>query len=503
MRWRTRRVRNANRERRRGPHHARAIACHAARAAFRNATLARALLDSLVMPLSPPTAPPFLRARRAAPGRGVPWEALAMVLAAFALRALCAWATRGLHAAASGAELDYDALAWNLARGLGFKLQDAAGLHPSAFRPPVLPFVTGLLYRVTGHDLFAALLLQCAAGALVPVALAGFARATWGSVVARAAGWLAAVSPVLVFSCGHLLAESLFALVMLLALSASADWVKTPRPGRALGTGLLWGLAILTHPIALSLPLLVAAWSWFPLGLTLASRDRARQLALLLLGVALAVGPWTLRNARALHAFVPVTTSGGVALLEASSAPVWNAAGQHGGETSVDPTGPWVAHPQGLSEPATDALAGRTALELLDARRAGWPAMAGSRLARFWRLRSDRGSLTARWNRARSPLDQGLAWLDPLLAWSVVIVPLALFGAFVLLASPKRLFQGLPLLTIAAVTGSAAIFGGALRLRVPIEPLVVLHAAVGAAELWKRGGRGRRRARLELVPRTR
>ena len=32
----------------------------------------------------------------------------------------------------------------------------------------------------------------------------------------------------------------------------------------------------------------------------------------------------------------------------------------------------------------------------------------------------------------------------------------------------------------------AVVFWGALRMRMPIEPLVVLYAAVGADALWKR-----------------
>jgi 4-amino-4-deoxy-L-arabinose transferase-like glycosyltransferase len=433
------------------------------------------------------------------PARAIPWEPLAMVLVAFALRALYAWFAQGRHAVPTHDEVDYDSLAWNLARGLGFRLQGAEGLYPTAFRPPVLPFVTGLLYRFTGHDYFAALLLQCAAGALVPVVLAGFARATWGSVVARVAGWLAAVHPLLVFFCGYLLTESLFALVLLLGLWASAEWVKTPRPGRALGTGLLWGLAILTRPNALMMPFLVAAWSWFPLGLSVAPRDRVRQVALLLLGVALAVGPWTLRNANELHAFVPVTTGGGKALLDANNPVVWNDPARRGGAMSIYGMEPWASRYRGLGEPEADALSGKMAREFLDEHRAEWPAMAGAKLARFWRPRAEGGSATGRWSRPGSPTDAVLSRIDPLLLWSLFVLPLALFGAYSLLASPKRLFLSLPLLTIAAFTASSVVYWGALRMRVPIEPLVVLHAAVGVDAIAKLRRRGT--PRLELVPR--
>jgi len=127
--------------------------------------------------------------------------------------------------------------------------------------------------------------------------------------------------------------------------------------------------------------------------------------------------------------------------------------------------------------------------------------MAAAKLARLWRLHSEAGSVTGRWSRPGSPLDSLFALFDPLFLWSVAVLPLALFGAYTLLASPKRLFLALPLLTIAAFTASAMVYWGALRMRVPIEPLVVLHAAVGADALWNRW-RWRHR-KLKLVPRNR
>ena len=63
---------------------------------------------------------------------------------------------------------------------------------------------------------------------------------------------------------------------LLAALLASVAWLKQPRSGRALGVGILWGIACLTRPTALLLPLLVAAWAWLPLGLTTAPRDLGR-----------------------------------------------------------------------------------------------------------------------------------------------------------------------------------------------------------------------------------
>src|SRR5436853_442316 len=87
-------------------------------------------------------------------------------------------------------------------------------------------------------------------------------------IYAWLAGWLAAAHPLLVRFCCDLLPETTFTALMLVAFTASAAWVKAPRPGRALGVGLTWGVASLARPAALLLPVVVAAWAWVPVGLT-------------------------------------------------------------------------------------------------------------------------------------------------------------------------------------------------------------------------------------------
>jgi len=234
---------------------------------------------------------------------------VAMFALAFALRAGGAWVAAFSPAPGDPAIAAADAVASNLARGSGFTLETAQGLKPTAAVPPVVPWLMSLAYRGLGHRPLAMLLLRCAIGALVPLLLAAFGRSLFGDPVGRWSGWLATVHPLLVVTATARPLETALAAVMLLALNLSAGWVRTPRAGRALGAGLTWGGAALTHAAALPLPALVAAWGWRPLGLALDAGGRARQLGLLLLGFALVVGPWTLRNALAVHAWIPVSAA--------------------------------------------------------------------------------------------------------------------------------------------------------------------------------------------------
>jgi 4-amino-4-deoxy-L-arabinose transferase-like glycosyltransferase len=420
------------------------------------------------------------RARRDERGAGR-WVLLFVV--ALSLRALYALLAVGPSSAPSSDPAEYDTVAWNLAHGGGFSLARAGGI-PTAFVPPVVPWLTSLLYRVIGHHYFGAVLLQCVIGATVPLLLGLLGTALFGVGIGLLAAWIAAVHPLLVFFSGYLLTETTFCATLLLALFLTVEWAGTPRPARGVGAGLAWGLAALTRPTALLLPAVVVLWAWGALAPALAPRGRAQQIALLLLGMALVVGPWTLRNAGSLHAFVPVTTGGGRALLDANNVDVWNDRTRRGGAGSVDYFS--AASPfRGLSEVELDARARSAALAFLNEHRGEWPAMAAAKLARFWRLGAE-GGATGAWQRPGSPLAGLLRRVDPLLAWSLLTLPFALWGLVRVLGGPRRWVRSLPLMVVLFFTLLAVVFWGALRMRVPVEPLISLHVAIGFADLRRR-----------------
>jgi hypothetical protein len=387
-------------------------------------------------------------------------------------------------------------VAWSLARGLGFQLTGDGGAYPTAFVPPALPWVVSLLYRAVGHSFFAAVLLMCVLGSLVPPLLRQLGRSMFGSAIGNWAGWLATVHPLMVFFSGYVMTESLFSVVLLFALLASVAWIKAPRARTAFWTGALWGAASLTRPIALPLALIALIWSWGPLGLATTAGERRRQLGALLLGLVLCVAPWTLRNAASLRAFVPITTGGGRSLLDANNPVVWDDAQRRGGAIGILSTEPFATRYRGLSEVEVDRNAGREAWAFLRSRVAEWPRNALAKFARYWRWTALTPS-TGTWASASAGTASRLQRLDPLLPWSILFFPLAAWGLARTLRGTRRHFQLLPLWIVAASTLGTLVYWGALRLRVPIEPMVTLYAAAGAADLvWRVRVR---RAGLEVI----
>jgi 4-amino-4-deoxy-L-arabinose transferase-like glycosyltransferase len=427
---------------------------------------------------------PTPRHRPSRPHRTTDRAWVGMFLLALGLRVAYAWLATGPRSLPYGDSVDYDTLAWRLATGHGFTLGPDSARYATAFRPPVLSWIVSPLYAVVGHRFFAAVLLQCLIGALVPLLLLELGRHLYSRGVGVIAGWLAAVHPLLVFFSGYLLTETASIVTLLIAMLATVSWIKTPRPSRATGAGILWGVATLTRPTALLLPPLVALWAWAPLGLIITPRDRVRQIALLLTGLAIAIAPWTIRNATALHAFVPVSTNGGHALLGSNNDIVWNDPSLRGGQWSVVLLEPYASRLRGLSEPAADRECARMAREFLVAHVREWPAMAGAKLARFWRLTAET-STSGTWRRSGGPLDTLTRLADPLLIWSLVTWPFAIGGLVVVMRGARRFYQALVPLTVLYFTLLAVVYWGALRTRIPAEPFLVLLSAAGMDAAWR------------------
>src|SRR4051794_13498164 len=207
---------------------------------------------------------------------------------------------------------------------------------PSALRPPAYPLVLAAAYALrggvaappgagvvfaAGHQppraqVTAGRVEQALISTLVVVLTGLVAFQVWGRRVALVATGIAAVYLPLVAVGLTLLADPLFVVLVLAALSAALRARVADRPAVAarwaLAAGALAGLGWLTRSngYVVLLPLALLVWTSRPWW-------RARSLALPALLVAsavLVIAPWTVRNALVLHAFVPVSDNAGYTL---------------------------------------------------------------------------------------------------------------------------------------------------------------------------------------------
>ncbi|HWH96009.1 MAG TPA: glycosyltransferase family 39 protein [Baekduia sp.] len=414
----------------------------------------------------------------------------ALVVLALLLRLLYVDATPGYELRHDAR--DYELHAQSLAVGEGYSRHVAYG-RPTAFRPPGYPYFLAGVYKLAGVErapaprrIHTARIAQAYVGTAVVALIGVLAALLWGRLPGLIATALAAIYVPLILVGGAVMSEPLFDVAMLAALVA-AVWHRrsSHRYRYAVLTGVLAGLAILTRANALVLlaPLAFAVWDVRP-------RTAWRSLgppAALLAAALVTLAPWTIRNAKLFHAFVPVSTQLGSSL-----------AGTYNDAARDDPDNPgaWrsIKHvPQyaGLwrqvrstPEPVLERRLRRAALEyafdhpLYVARVGFWNTARMLDLdgRRRWRATAATITIDAKW------ADRG-AWCF----WAFAL--LAIAGAPTSLArrAPPWLWA-VPALLLLSVVFLAV---ETPRYRTPLDPFVVLLAALALAAAGRRMGAGR------------
>ena len=419
------------------------------------------------------------------PMRWVWVAAVALVAAALALRIAYVDATPNYTLRHDAR--DYDVHARSIAQGDGYSKTLAHG-RPTAFRPPGYPYFLGGVYKVFGVErapaprrLRVARIAQAFVGTAI-VALVGLLAAQlWGWRVGLAALALSAVYVPLITVGGAVMSEPLFDAFMLGALVAALQHRRSPHRYRwALVAGLVAGLSILTRANAfvLLIPLAWAVWDGRPW------RSRAAlgpPVALVLVAL-LTLVPWTIRNARELHAFVPVSTQFGSALAgtynDAVRADTQNPAAWQGLKHIPDYARLWKridVTPEPVLERELRAAAFRYIREHpLFVLKVGW-----------WntrRMLDLAGRKRSRATAATITIDH--KWADRGILCFWIVAALAVAGAATRRARrAPRYVWAVPVLMFLSVV---FLVVETPRYRTPIDPFLVLLAAAALAAGWER-----------------
>jgi Flp pilus assembly protein TadD/4-amino-4-deoxy-L-arabinose transferase-like glycosyltransferase len=351
------------------------------------------------------------------------------------------------------------------------------------YQAPLYPYFLGLVYALLGTDLLVVRLVQALLGAVSCVLLAGATARFLDRRTGVLAGALLAVSPAVVFSEGLVQKSVLDVFFLCLLLFALARALGTGDRAPWLFTGLAFGGLVLTRENAAVFAPLLAACPWGGASQGTPRRGRLPALALLALGVALALAPVAIRN----------KVAGGELFLTTS---------QLGPNLYIgnnpQSRGTYAPLRFGREEPASEQQDARELAEAALGRR-----LTPAEVSAYWRgraldfVRSAPGSwlrlmgrkILLTLNTAELPdaYDQYTFgdW-SPLLRWLGRLFPfgllLALAVAGMALARPRwRVLW--PLAALAGLyAASVALFYVFSRYRLPLVPLLVPFAALFLAE---------------------
>jgi 4-amino-4-deoxy-L-arabinose transferase-like glycosyltransferase len=208
-------------------------------------------------------------------------------------------------------------IAHSLAVGNGFSSPFRVDTGPTAWMPPVYPLILAGVFRVFGVYTFgsfvaaASLNILFATLACVPIFFAG--KRMGGLGVAAGAAWLWAVFPnAILIPVQSMWDASLSALFVAAIFWATLALAEPSRIRNWCAYGLLWGLTLMTNATLIALlPLL---FGWLAYRIHKKHRPWLGQISLSI-GIAIfCCVPWTIRNYKTFHTFVPLRSVLGLQL---------------------------------------------------------------------------------------------------------------------------------------------------------------------------------------------
>lgn len=208
-------------------------------------------------------------------------------------------------------------IAASIAAGHGFSNPFGPATGPTAWEPPLYPYLAAGVFQVFGIyskvSAFVLLTLNSVFSALTCIPIFLIARKVFSQTVAVGSAWAWALLPNIMFWCTRAIWETSLAALLLAAIF----WLSLTledRDGRKpwLLFGLLWGLTALSSTSLLSFLPAAGLWAWY---------RRAKRGKRSLAGVVLAslvffacITPWLVRNYRTFGQFIFIRSNFGAEL---------------------------------------------------------------------------------------------------------------------------------------------------------------------------------------------
>jgi 4-amino-4-deoxy-L-arabinose transferase-like glycosyltransferase len=220
-------------------------------------------------------------------------------------------------------------LARSIATGQGFGSPTDLPTWPSAWAPPLYPYILAGVFKVFGvysaTSAWLILAFNSFFGALTCLTLYQIAGRMYGTSVAVATAWTWAVFPYFIYWPVRVVWEtSLTTFLLSLALLMTLRMGDAPpRPRAWIGFGVLWGVIVLTNTAIVSLLPFCLLWLLYRL-----PRDRRLFIGAssCVLMAALLVSPWIVRNYEVFGKFIFVRDNLPLEMYEANndkSAGLW------------------------------------------------------------------------------------------------------------------------------------------------------------------------------------
>lgn len=170
-------------------------------------------------------------------------------------------------------------------------------------RPPFFPLLIAAMSIFGSYQLAAVRLFQALLDSVSCFLFMAIARKLFDRRAAIIAGLTYALSLYFIYDTAQIQTETLY---QFLVIAAAFFYIDSAKVSNYFWAGILFGFSALTRPQSLLLIVCLTGFSVF-------FNKQWKTALFLILGSALVIGPWTIRNAVRYHEFLPVTDGGGYA----------------------------------------------------------------------------------------------------------------------------------------------------------------------------------------------
>ena len=239
---------------------------------------------------------------------------LAILAAALLLRLLILWfvIARFPHNWLYSRGIELGTLAQSLVAGQGLSSPFGGSTGPTALLAPGYPAIIALFFRIFGSFTFAAAIAVMAMQLLFSLLTVFFimhvARRSFGIRTANASGMFWAVSLPLIWMPTIFWETCLSTLLLVGMMALALHCQRSPSGPLWALMGAYSGLAALVNPSLLPALLTLMGWAAWQ------TRKTLWYFPVALLALSMVFAPWPIRNARVLHAFIPLRSTVGFEL---------------------------------------------------------------------------------------------------------------------------------------------------------------------------------------------
>ncbi len=337
------------------------------------------------------------------------------------------------------------------------------GAYHSTFRPPLLPFFIAILYKLFGVNYFVVRIVLSIFSSFTCLIVYKISKEIFDRQVALIAAFISSIYWMMFYWCGFLLTETLCTFFLMLAVLYLIKSVRAPRMRYFIFGGMCLGLAALARAFVFPIFLFLPLWAYTSFKSN--TRFVYKSCVIISLAMFLVILPCTMRNYMLTNKFVPIASQGGFNLLGANNPEILKY--YKGGVIHPIKSGLFKKGELNLKEISSaeaDQLYWKKGLDFIGKNPFFVIKLMFYKFKLFWHLHRDISL--------------------PSLQYFFVLL-FAIYGSFISL----KKFTTISILYLLPLffTCMSLIFWGDDRIRSPIEPIFVIFAAYGIAQILERG----------------